>query len=57
MYKKNILLFIIIGGLFVLFPLSLTCFVGIDFSEQYHIKGEARDTRCNEKSISSITYQ
>jgi hypothetical protein len=27
--------------------ISLICFSKIDFSEQYHIKGVAWDTRCN----------
>lgn len=27
-----------------------------DFSEQYHIKDEVLDVRCDEKSISSKTY-
>jgi len=29
----------------------------MDFSEQSHIEGEAWDARCDEKSISSKTYQ
>jgi len=29
----------------------------MDFSEQTHIEGEAWHWRCNEKSISSKTYQ
>jgi len=35
----------------------LICFARIDFSEQYHIVGEARDVRCDKKSISRKTYQ
>jgi len=35
----------------------LICFARMDFSEQYHIKFEARDVRCDEKSITSKTYQ
>jgi hypothetical protein len=37
--------------------LSLICFARMDFSQQYHIEGEAQDLRCNEKFISSKTYQ
>lgn len=37
--------------------LSLFCFVRIDFSEQYHIKGKASDVRYDEKSISRKAYQ
>jgi len=29
----------------------------MDFSEQYHIQSKAWDERCDEKSISSKTYQ
>ena len=32
-------------------------FARMDFSEQYHIEGDARDARCDERSISSQTYQ
>jgi len=35
----------------------LICFARMDFSERYHIEGKARDVRCNEKSISSKSYQ
>ena len=39
------------------YTLLLTCFARMDFSEQSHIKGEARDVKCDEKSISSKPYQ
>jgi len=29
----------------------------MDFSEQYHIEGKARDVKCDEKYILSKTYQ
>jgi hypothetical protein len=35
----------------------LICIARMDFSEQYCIKDEAWDLRCEEKSISSKTYQ
>jgi len=35
----------------------LTSFARIDFSDHYHMKGKAWDARCNEKSISTKTYQ
>jgi hypothetical protein len=36
--------------------LTLICFVRMDFSEQYNIKGEARDKRCDKMSISTKTF-
>jgi hypothetical protein len=41
----------------VIYLLSLICFAKMNFSEQYHIKGEACDVICYEKSISSKTYE
>jgi len=34
----------------------LICFAQLDISEQYRIEGEARDVRCDGKSISSKAY-
>ena len=35
----------------------MICFARMDFSQQYHVGGETRDVRYDEKSISSKTYQ
>jgi hypothetical protein len=47
---------------FILYPFCIylllwICFVRMDFSEQYHIKGKAWEANGDEKSLSSKTYQ